>query len=413
MTREKRSSFGSARPLTTCLTKPVPPPGSPQHAFTLICSPNVCVLFFFSFRLLARLSYDRQRGINIVIPPEEDNNITQKGTVMAEENPSHCGGHRKTEGKHLYSAKGGAFASQSSSAKHPEQAQLTGRNKCTDKSDLSCTTSSVRRVSARSFGKTVVGVPRDNSVAKGMTTGNSNTGGVAALMYAGRSASSLSGQPERARLFANAGRSTHSAAPLQGKRIEAHSLKYGTAPGSATSIPLPDPYTETVATNAQANIPAGATDVDSSSTPAAFIANGDRLQKRPLPRVATLASSSKSARVAGGAGGDDTSNKPPLLVKTQDFDPDKLECVLRHEASLAERAEQVENLRKATRRKSLFRARPLPAFLGERDRQGKYEMGVGWVGRGRGYNLDCSHSRCSSCAPSHATVTGYACGGVR
>lgn len=79
-----------------------------------------------------------------------------------------------------------------------------------------------------------------------------------------------------------------------------------------------------------------------------------------VPRVATLPSKNKTREsYAAGA-----------PRKTKDFDPDNLQCVRRHEASVAERAQRTQRLRMETDKRSLFKARPLPIFLGVGDTTG-------------------------------------------
>lgn len=60
---------------------------------------------------------------------------------------------------------------------------------------------------------------------------------------------------------------------------------------------------------------------------------------------------------------DGTDQRLARTTKTKGFDPDKLECVKRHELSVRERSRQVQAMRKQEEQKSLFRALPLPAFL--------------------------------------------------
>lgn len=76
-----------------------------------------------------------------------------------------------------------------------------------------------------------------------------------------------------------------------------------------------------------------------------------------VPRVATLAFEKQKIRE------ESERRRGTWVVRTKAFDPDKLECVLRHEASVAGREKQIEAVRKATRERSTFKARPLPAFL--------------------------------------------------
>lgn len=79
-----------------------------------------------------------------------------------------------------------------------------------------------------------------------------------------------------------------------------------------------------------------------------------------VPRVATLPPKIKTREsYAAGA-----------PRKTKDFDPDNLQCVRRHQASVAERAQRTQRLRMETDKRSLFKARPLPTFLGVGDTTG-------------------------------------------
>ncbi|CAM9181163.1 unnamed protein product [Ectocarpus fasciculatus] len=71
-----------------------------------------------------------------------------------------------------------------------------------------------------------------------------------------------------------------------------------------------------------------------------------------VPRVATLATPPTTEK-----------NKTEAIKKGKDFDPDQLECVRRHEASIAEKERMVHSIRKEAEKRTVFRARPLPAFL--------------------------------------------------
>ena len=74
-----------------------------------------------------------------------------------------------------------------------------------------------------------------------------------------------------------------------------------------------------------------------------------------VPRVATLAAATAAA---------DKSQAGEAARKGKDFDPDQLECVRRHEASVAEKERRVRILRTEEEKRTHFRARPLPVFLG-------------------------------------------------
>ncbi|CBJ29331.1 expressed unknown protein [Ectocarpus siliculosus] len=71
-----------------------------------------------------------------------------------------------------------------------------------------------------------------------------------------------------------------------------------------------------------------------------------------VPRVATLATPPATEK-----------NKTEATKKGKDFDPDQLECVRRHEASIAEKERMVHSIREEAEKRTFFRARPLPAFL--------------------------------------------------
>eukprot|EP00752_Nemacystus_decipiens_P013357 g11826.t2 len=71
-----------------------------------------------------------------------------------------------------------------------------------------------------------------------------------------------------------------------------------------------------------------------------------------VPRVATLAAAATPDK-----------NRTEALRKGKDFDPDQLECVRRHEASVAEKERRVRSLRTEEEKRTHFRARPLPMFL--------------------------------------------------
>lgn len=100
-----------------------------------------------------------------------------------------------------------------------------------------------------------------------------------------------------------------------------------------------------------------------------------------VPRVATLA----AAPVAD-------SRRADPARKGKDFDPDQLECVRRHEASVAERERRVRSLRTEAEKRSQFRARPLPAFL----ESGGVAGPVGGVSSGSGGGGDIGYSNRSN-----------------
>eukprot|EP00903_Cladosiphon_okamuranus_P012004 g11271.t1 len=89
-----------------------------------------------------------------------------------------------------------------------------------------------------------------------------------------------------------------------------------------------------------------------------------------VPRVAMLAAASTVEKNHAGA-----------ARKGKDFDPDQLECVRRHEASVVEKERRVRNLRTEEEKRTLFRARPLPGFLesggGPADSGGRGASGAG------------------------------------
>ena len=73
-----------------------------------------------------------------------------------------------------------------------------------------------------------------------------------------------------------------------------------------------------------------------------------------VPRVAMLAAAAPTA---------DKTHAGAAARKGKDFDPDQLECVRRHEASVAEKERRVRTLRTEEEKRTQFRARPLPGFL--------------------------------------------------
>ena len=104
-----------------------------------------------------------------------------------------------------------------------------------------------------------------------------------------------------------------------------------------------------------------------------------------VPRVATLAidhtGGKKNAGNKKNSHRDGDTLTPPK--KTKDFDPDNLECVRRHEASVAERAREAQAMRAEVERRSKFRALPLPSFRSAAEARGGTSVGVG-VGVGAG-----------------------------
>lgn len=86
----------------------------------------------------------------------------------------------------------------------------------------------------------------------------------------------------------------------------------------------------------------------SSASSRRFSAGGVPL----VPRVAMLAAASTADE-----------NHTEAVRRGKDFDPDQLECVRRHEASVAEKERRVRSLRNQEEKRTFFRARPLPVFL--------------------------------------------------
>lgn len=94
---------------------------------------------------------------------------------------------------------------------------------------------------------------------------------------------------------------------------------------------------------------------DSTTSRSSSTTKASRKGATPVPRVARLAAEISAEKQPAS----DTT----VVRRTKDFDPDKLECVRRHEASVTERMRKQQRLKAEVARKSLFRARPLPAFL--------------------------------------------------
>lgn len=100
-----------------------------------------------------------------------------------------------------------------------------------------------------------------------------------------------------------------------------------------------------------------------------------------VPRVAMLATASSSFS------SNPDSSAEAMRKKGKHFDPDRLECVRRHEASVAERERRVRSLRTKAEKRSMFRARPLPPFLdssSSSDGAGKGDIGQRGSGGGGG-----------------------------
>lgn len=97
----------------------------------------------------------------------------------------------------------------------------------------------------------------------------------------------------------------------------------------------------------------GSKDGGSLSTPSSATSRRSSVGGVPLvPRVATLSAASTADKSHAEA-----------VRKGKDFDPDQLECVRRHEASVAEKERRVRSLRAEAEKRTHFRARPLPGFL--------------------------------------------------
>lgn len=120
----------------------------------------------------------------------------------------------------------------------------------------------------------------------------------------------------------------------------------GSCPSNGGSLDLPGKAEESTPAT-QASEVADSTRSGSSSA--------SRKGATSVPRVAKLAAEINARKKSAS----DTT----VVRRTKDFDPDKLECVRRHEASVTERVRKLQSLKAEVARKSLFRARPLPAFL--------------------------------------------------
>lgn len=127
-----------------------------------------------------------------------------------------------------------------------------------------------------------------------------------------------------------------------------------TARHKAAGATCPEAFEDPIAAEKSADN--NTTDAQPSAAFSSFPTTNHCRGRVPLvPRVATLTNKSKVRENC------DTTRAPR---RTKDFDPDNLECVRRHEASVAESARRVQRLRMETEKRSLFRARPLPTFLG-------------------------------------------------
>lgn len=324
-------------------------------------------------------SYDRQRGINITAPEGEDTN--REAVVLASN-------MRPQQGRNL----GGKDQNRQD---HPSPSNKPGMlgalmqsvGPTRGGSDNRCianagdgSNNSVRNVLARSLGSAVATVRGKSSPTKDKKqfSREDNIGGVVALMYPVRGDTVSARQPqgqEQSRLGSLARTSTvpgtlstsGTVTPSVRDKVNGSSYTAGTD-GSGVRAGSASLRGSEVATPSHGAH--GITVRDGSFIPIETNSNHTLAQPPPAPRVATLASSKQRGKEESVNGGYDNRKnskqqwQQPFLVKTKDFDPDKLECVLRHQASLADRAKEIESSREATRRRSLFRARPLPAFLG-------------------------------------------------
>lgn len=110
----------------------------------------------------------------------------------------------------------------------------------------------------------------------------------------------------------------------------------------------------------------GVLSASTSSSSSRRMSSGGSCGVPLVPRVAMLAAACATEKNDGEA-----------VRKGKEFDPDQLECVRRHEASVAERERRVRHMRTEAEKKTVFRARPLPAFLDSGD--GATDSGQGFL----------------------------------
>ncbi|CAM9207637.1 unnamed protein product [Scytosiphon promiscuus] len=122
---------------------------------------------------------------------------------------------------------------------------------------------------------------------------------------------------------------------------------------------------------------AGETSATSVSSAKRLSVGGDKRMGASAGEVPPSAASSSSSRRSSAASGVPLVPRVAMLAaacanrseeaeaarKGKEFDPDQLECVRRHVTSMAERERRLRSMRSEAEKKTLFRARPLPAFL--------------------------------------------------
>lgn len=328
----------------------------------------------------ANRSYDRQRGINATACEGKHTNC--KVVVQASDMRPHQGKDlgNKNQNRRDHASSSTEFG-MPGACRRPSGGPTRGIDDYRDVGNAdNSSRSSVGNILARSLENAVAVVRGKNSPAieKTKCLREDNMSGVAALMYpiCADPGAAHQRQGQQQSRYASLAKTSSVPGTLNTPGEATPSIRdevNGSGDTAGTEGNLVRAESGTLRGSEAATPPDaahGVTVPNASCIPVENNSNQALAQSPPVPRVATLASSRQRIREGGDDGGyDDRKNskqqpQQPFLVKTKDFDPDKLECVLRHQASLVERAKEIESSREATRRRSLFRARPLPGFLG-------------------------------------------------
>lgn len=310
-------------------------------------------------------SYDRQRGINITAPKDQEN--TEEQLVSLKQQNNH-----EVKAKDSRRSGGGAIGSNVEGGNQGGMLAPCCEGGATD-------AGSVGGILARSLGNTVTArrrrMPEGGGKGRGSIPGSNQDKEGSAPQSRWRS---WNEPPPRALLTAEEIRSASAAKTADERRRQPppseviaeimppfRSRRRSRTPsGSSTASDEKRKHAEHVAgvslasgegekrrdrCNGEGLVSTTTADRSSSRRTAA---GGGSL----VPRVATLATPPTAEK-----------NKMGTIKKGKDFDPDQLECVRRHEASIAEKERMVHSIRKEAVKRTVFRARPLPAFLDSDD----------------------------------------------
>ncbi|CAB1119671.1 unnamed protein product [Ectocarpus sp. CCAP 1310/34] len=304
-------------------------------------------------------NYDRQRGINVTALKDEENTEAQLVSFKQQSNHEMKAKHRKRSG-------GGAIGSNVAGGTQGGMVAPCCEGGVTD-------TGSVGGILARSLGN--VGTRRRRRMPEGGGQGRSIPGSnqdkeVSAQQSRWRSWNET---PPRALLTAEEIRSASAAKTADERRRQ--------PPPSEVIAEICQPFWS----RGRFRTPSGnGTGSDEKGKPKNYaagvsLASGEGEKRRNgcngegLVSTTTAAPSSSRRTAAGGvplvprvatlATPPTTEKNREATKKGKEFDPDQLECVRRHEASIAEKERMVHSIRKEAEKRTVFRARPLPAFL--------------------------------------------------